>query len=275
MPSPLTKYQRQPKQYIDLPSKGKWYTPGALEKHEELEVYSMTASDEIATKTPDALLSGNSTANIIKNCVPSIRDPWQVPMVDIYTILSAIRMASYSDAISLTDTCTKCSEENTYEIGLQGIIGHLGNQTYTTDIEVLDMKFEVRPLTYKEFNAVNKENFKLQRRMMQDIPKIENDDSKGEEAQKIYDKLAELKANTVISSIAKVVTEDGEEETDIHAIADFIKNADKEYFSAIEEVLIKNNEQFSIPHTDTTCAACGHSDKLEVEMDYSNFFVIG
>ena len=274
MPSPLTKYQRQPKQYIDLPSKGKWYAPGALEKHEELEVYSMTASDEIATKTPDALLSGNSTANIIKNCVPSIRDPWQVPMVDIYTILSAIRMASYSDAISLTDTCTKCSEENTYEIGLQGIIGHLGNQTYTTDIEVLDMKFEVRPLTYKEFNAVNKENFKLQRRMVQDVPTLEGDELQGEETQKIYNKLADLKANTVISSIAKVTIE-GEEESDIHAIADFIKNADKEYFSTIEEVLIKNNAAFAIPKTDTTCAECGHTDKLDIEMDYSNFFVRG
>ena len=51
MPSPLTKYQRQPKQSIDLPSKGRWYSQGSLEKSEELEVFSMTASNEIATKT--------------------------------------------------------------------------------------------------------------------------------------------------------------------------------------------------------------------------------
>tara|TARA_B110000240_G_C13496977_1_gene452081 strand:- start:2073 stop:2900 length:828 start_codon:yes stop_codon:yes gene_type:complete len=275
MPSPLTKYQRQPKQYIDLPSKGQWYPQGALEKHEELAVYSMTASDEIATKTPDALLSGVSTANIIKNCIPSIIDPWAIPIVDIYTILSAIRMASYTDAISINDVCKKCGEENTYEIGLQGIIGHFGNQTFETNLSVADMKFELRPLSYKEFNSVNKDTFKLQRRMVQDIPEIENDDLKGEESQKVYDKLSELKANTVISSIAKVITDDGEEETDIHAIAEFIKNSDKEYFSNIEELLIKNNNAFAIPNTDTTCATCSHNDKLEVEMDYSNFFVQG
>jgi len=63
MPNILEKYQRQPKLYIDLPSKGRWYPPNALAKSDELAIYSMTASDEIATKTPDALFSGNTTVN--------------------------------------------------------------------------------------------------------------------------------------------------------------------------------------------------------------------
>ena len=66
----LKKYQRQPKLYIDLPSQGKYYSEGSLTKHEEIEVYSMTASDEIIIKTPDALLNGEATARIIANCVP-------------------------------------------------------------------------------------------------------------------------------------------------------------------------------------------------------------
>ena len=193
MPSPLEKYQRQPKQYIDLPSKGRWYSPGSLEKHEEIAVYSMTASDEIATKTPDALLSGNATANIIKNCIPSIRNPWEIPMVDIYTILSAIRMASYGDSISITSKCENCGEENTYEVGLQNMIGHFGDRKFVSEVQVDNMKFDLRPLNYKEFNAINKQNFHLQRRMQQVIPTIDNEDLQAEESQKIYDGLAELK----------------------------------------------------------------------------------
>ena len=107
MPSPLTKYQRQPKQSIDLPSKGRWYSQGSLEKSEELEVFSMTASNEIATKTPDTLLSGNTTVDIIKSCVPSIRNPWEIPLTDIYTILGVIRMASYGSSINAKNTCTE------------------------------------------------------------------------------------------------------------------------------------------------------------------------
>ena len=109
MPSPLTKYQRQPKQSIDLPSKGRWYSQGSLEKSEELEVFSMTASNEIATKTPDTLLSGNTTVDIIKSCVPSIRNPWEIPLTDIYTILGVIRMASYGSSINAKNTCTECT----------------------------------------------------------------------------------------------------------------------------------------------------------------------
>ena len=36
--SPLQKYKRQPKLFIDLPSKGAWYSPQVAEKFEELEV---------------------------------------------------------------------------------------------------------------------------------------------------------------------------------------------------------------------------------------------
>ena len=44
--NPLKKYFRQPKVYITLPSKGKFYTDGTLNLPEngELPVYAMTAS---------------------------------------------------------------------------------------------------------------------------------------------------------------------------------------------------------------------------------------
>lgn len=274
MPSPLSKYQRQPKQYIDLPSKGRWYSPGSLEKHEELEVYSMTASDEIATKTPDALLSGNATANIIKNCIPGIRNPWNIPMVDIYTILSAIRMASYGETISVTNTCAECREENTYEVSLQNMISHFGEQTFVDHYQLDNLKFELSPLNYKKVNEINKENFKHQRAMAQQVADMTDEERKAEESQKVFDALASLKAETVIASITKIQI-DEEEETDLKAISKFIKDSDKKYYVKAEELLIKNNENFSVPKTATTCASCGHNSQLDIEMDYSNFFVQG
>tara|TARA_B100000945_G_C20313586_1_gene564041 strand:+ start:182 stop:1006 length:825 start_codon:yes stop_codon:yes gene_type:complete len=274
MPSPLTKYQRQPKQSIDLPSKGRWYSQGSLEKSEELEVFSMTASNEIATKTPDTLLSGTTTVDIIKSCIPSIRNPWEIPMTDIYTILAAIRMASYGSSINAKNTCTECSEENNYDIDIQNMLAHFAKGNFEDSVVIDNMKFSLRPLTFKELNEINKQNFKLQRTLLQVVPSITDENQRAEEQQKVYDALAVLRKNTVISSIAKIEV-DNEEETDLNEIAKFIENADKDFFVKVEQAIMRNNEQFIVPDTDIECANCGHKSKLNIEMDYSNFFAQG
>ena len=95
-PNPLQKYFRQPKIYLSLPSKGHWYPEGAIEMTEngELPVYAMTAKDELAFKTPDALLNGQSVVDVVKSCLPNIKDPWLMPSIDVDAILIAIRIAT-------------------------------------------------------------------------------------------------------------------------------------------------------------------------------------
>ena len=49
--NPLQKYYRQPKIYLDLPSKGNFYPKGAIEGDpSKLPVFGMTAMDEIMFK---------------------------------------------------------------------------------------------------------------------------------------------------------------------------------------------------------------------------------
>ena len=43
----------------------------------------------------------------------------------------------------------------------------------------------------------------------------------------------------------------------------------------VEQAVMRNNEQFIVPDTDIECANCGHKSKLNIEMDYSNFFAQG
>jgi len=71
-PNPLINYFRQAKIYLTLPSGGKYYKEGSLELTEsgELPVMPMTAKDELALKTPDALLSGQATVDLIQSCIP-------------------------------------------------------------------------------------------------------------------------------------------------------------------------------------------------------------
>ena len=75
-----------------MPSKGVYYPTGSitLDENGEVGVYPMTAKDEIVMKTPDALLTGKSTVEVIQSCIPAIKDAWQVPSIDVDTILIAI-----------------------------------------------------------------------------------------------------------------------------------------------------------------------------------------
>ena len=98
--NPLKKYFRQPKIYLRLPSKGNFYPKGVLDFPEsgEIPVYAMTARDELIIKTPDALINGESTVEVIKSCIPNIKDPWKMPNIDTDAILIAIRIAKIGRA---------------------------------------------------------------------------------------------------------------------------------------------------------------------------------
>ena len=271
MPNILDKYQRQPKHYIDLPSKGRWYPNGILTKSEEVAVYSMTASDEIATKTPDALFSGNTVASIISNCVPDISNAWDIPSVDMYSILAAIRMASYGDSINMQSACAECIEDITYEINLQSILDYFTNTTFIETCKVGNITFNISPISYKTFSDINKIQFKLQRQVAQVIPKIDDDENQAEEMQKIYDQLSELRFQSVCNSISSIEIEE-EKESNFDKILNFLKNSEKDFYNKVEETIIKNNNVWTVPPSEVQCAACDHKYNLDLELDYSNFF---
>ena len=116
--NPLAQFFRQPKIYMSLPSNGKFYPTGALEMPEngELPVFAMTAKDELLMRTPDALMNGASTVEVIKSCVPSIKNPWFMPSIDVDAVLIAIRYATFGQEMGVGTTCPKCSEQDEKEV---------------------------------------------------------------------------------------------------------------------------------------------------------------
>ena len=63
--NPLQNYFRQPKVFLRLPSMGIYNKPEAIQGNvESIPVYGMTGMDEIILKTPDALISGESTVKV-------------------------------------------------------------------------------------------------------------------------------------------------------------------------------------------------------------------
>jgi len=271
MASVLSKYKRQPKLQISLPSQGKWWPPGSLEKWQDLDVYSMTSGDEIAIKTPDILFNGDATVKLIQSCIPAIKNAWHVPLVDLYTVLAAIRMASYGENLAITSACPNCAEMTDFDVPFNNLLELYQTKHFISEIRIDELTFHVKPLSYKDLTEVNKQTFKLQRQLQQKIPNIEDQDVKDIELQKIYDGLSNLQTSTVIHCVSSIETPEGLEK-DWNTINTFIRDSESTLLDKVVDTHVENSESFGMPENRLKCQACEHEYTQPSELDWSNFF---
>ncbi len=271
--SPLQKYKRQPKLVIDLPSKGAWYNDKIVDKFEELEVYSMTASDEIVVKTPDALITGNAVVNVIQNCIPAIKNAWMLNSHDFDYILAAIRIASYGDNMSVSHTCSKCGNEDKFGLPLQALLDHLSETDPVYTVRIDDFTIRLRPLTYKEMIENQLYTMKVRRELSQMNATVTDPEARDKTLNDIYSRINKQTEKIICDGIVDVTTPDGEEENNPLFIKDFILNSEGKYFDAVQETYTSNNQLLSIPKTDVSCSECENTDSIAPSLDYSSFFL--
>lgn len=274
--SPLQQYQRQPKLYITLPSNGKWYNENIVADGTvtDLAVFSMTASDEIGFKTPDALINGQATVKTIKNCIPSILDPWNIRTIDSDSILLAIRMATYGPSMTVGHVCNSCGEQNEYEISLQKYLDYYQTKTYNDTVKYNNFIVKLNPLTYQQWTEIQKKQTAFQRSLNLQIPKIDNDTQREEAIQSIIDQINELTIVSIFDQV-KSIEIDNNIETNKKEIVNFLSNQDVQFFHAIKDTIEKNIKDWSLPIEDIVCDKCNKNDKLRVALDSSDFFVQG
>ena len=277
--NPLSKYFRQPKLYVTLPSGGKFYPKDAIEMTEtgEFPVYSMTAKDELTMKTPDALLNGQATVEVIKSCIPNIKDPWQMPSLDLDALLIAIRLATYGEEMQLTIKTPVTGEEKVMAIDLRQILDGFANLEFSSVVEFQDLVVNIRPLTYKEFTKGALKTFEQQR-----IFNIVNDDKISDEDKlqaftNSFAKLTELTVDLMTNHIESIEI-DGQVVSNRKHIDEFIKNADKAFFQFIKDHIDQEKEKFTIKPLIATATpeeiaqGVPATYQIPVTFDQSNFF---
>jgi len=274
--SPLKKYQRQPKLYISLPSGGRFYDSVVLHNntYTDLPVFSMTASDEILFKTPDAMITGNATTANIKNCCPSILDPWKVVTLDVDYLLMAIRVATYGNSMTVQHRCSKCNTENAYQVDLTKYMEHFGRQEFKDTVMIEDFTVKLRPLTYTKWTEVQKKTIGLQRALYQQSNSIEDEEQKAQFIDQIVLQINELALSTVFDFV-EYIEVGGEKETDKNEIIEFLKTQDVAHFHAIKKVIDDNVDRWQIPSEQVECENCKAQNTLKVSLDASDFFVTG
>jgi len=254
--NPLTQYMRQPKIYITLPSKGNYWPMGSLEFTEtgEFPVYSMTARDELLFKTPDALMNGQAMVDVIESCMPNVKNAWDMPTIDLDTVLLAIRLATYGEYMNFVYKVPVVNEEEEYQIDLKVLIAQQQNN-YWIDQVVINPDFIifVKPLTLRHMTKNSIKNFENNR-----IFSLVNDESLSDE-QKLemfnqsFANLAKATIELIAENIYKILTPNGEV-TDRDFILEFVNNSDKEIFKTVKDHLqeMKNNNDLKPIEFSTT-----------------------
>jgi len=273
--NPLAQYYRQPKIYIKLPSNGEFYPEGALDKsvNEEYPVYAMTAKDELLLKTPDALLNGQSTVDVIKSCVPAILDPWKMPVIDVDAVLIAIRIATYGNEMDVTHICKGCESEADYVVDLTDSLGHIQSMRYETRVDHPPLIIHLHPYSYKDMTTVALKAFEQQR-----VLKIVSDQNM-EETEKLqkfnesFNKLTQFTIDTITSSITSIETPEGVV-TNSEMINDFINNTSKDIFESIQTHVNDFRDKSVLPTQKIQCEKCSEIAEVSISMDMSNFFAV-
>ena len=271
--NPLQQYFRQPKIFISLPSQGVYNKPGSITGDvNRIPVFGMTGMDEILMKTPDALLSGESTVTVINSCCPAIVDPWDLSSLDIDIVLAAIRIATYGGIMNITNTCTNCNTPSDYELEVSKLIDHYSTCSYDNKLVLNDLTIIVRPLCYQQTTDFSVRNFQLQQQMAQVYTMKDDEPEKKVEMTRIYQELASLRNDVFAAGIESIDT--GKTTVTERAyIAEWLDNVDSAVMKAITKHIESNQARWATPAHKVKCNNCEHEDSLTIDLDQSNFFV--
>ena len=271
--NPLRKYFRQPAVHLRLPSGGNYYPPGSLNlpPNGEVPILPMTAVDEITSRTPDALFNGSAVMEIIGSCVPSIKDPWVIPSVDINALLVAVRLASYGHEMEISSKCPQCGHMHELTVDLRSVLDRLHAPDYNETLVAGDLTFYFAPLTYRQLNQNSKINFEDQKliQMLNDTGMAEED--KMTQLGEAFRKMTSLTIKSIADSIATIKTADSLVTERAH-IQDFLYNCPKSVFDLIRDRAIKLREASDIAPIAVVCENCQHQYEQSFTLDMSNFF---
>lgn len=270
--NPLQQYFRQPKVFISLPSHGVYNKPDSFDGDiERLPVFGMTGMDEILVKTPDALLTGESTVKVIASCCPAIKNPWDLSIIDLDTVLTAIRIATYGPTLSLGNVCSKCGTENEYEFDLSAFIDYYSNCRYDNKVVDGDLTIYIKPLSYKESSNFSLKNFQLQQ-MLKQIGELADDEDKKKQLAALFEDLAKLQNEIFVSGIESV-TVGSTSVTERGYIKEWIENCDSAVVDKIKDQIFNNQVTWVSPAQKIKCDNCGTESKLNISLDQADFFV--
>ena len=279
--NPLQKYYRQPAIYIKLPSGGRYYPKEVFTPTEtgEIPILPMTVKDELAFKTPDAMINGQSTVDVIKSCVPNLLDPWKMVNYDTDAVLLAIRIATYGETMDVNFRVPVTNEEQSHTLNLPALLEDLGRAEIVDEtMTSTKFKIEIEPLTYKSLTKIQIARFEQQKMYGTIDNSTMTDEAKQSAFAKSFETLNMVNFSLLVDSIKSITTPEGNKVVDRAQIIEFCNNADAKTVTEIQEKLSDLRVQAQIPPLriktteDQIKKGAPTSFEVPVTFDSSNFF---
>ena len=279
--NPLNKYYRQPAIYITLPSKGKYYPKEVYTPTEtgEIPVFPMTAKDELAFKTPDAMINGQASVDVIKSCVPNLLDPWKMVNYDTDVVLLAIRIATYGENMDIAFRVPVTNESQSHTMILPELLEQLGRieiEDHTTTTK--GFKVQIQPLDYKTLTKIQIARFEQQKMYGTIDSSALTEQEKQTAFNKSFATLNMVNFSLLVDSIKSITTPGGDTVVDRAQITEFCNKTDANTINEIQEKLTALRLQAQMPSLkiketeEQIKKGVPASYEVPVTFDNSNFF---
>lgn len=270
--NPLRQYFRKPAIYLKLPSGGESYSSDVIDMPDngELPVYPMTAIDEITTRTPDALFNGDAIAELIKSCIPNIKNPYGINSIDFDAILIGIKTASQGNDYEVESQCPKCEEVSKYTVNLVSLLAGMNKPDYATPLVLGELQFKFKPLVYKEMNQINLNQFEIQR-FFSNIENLQDEREKTEQSKQALKMITELTMRVISQTLEYVQTPEAKVNDPNH-ILDFLKNCDKKTYTTIRDHGTNLKNATTMKPLQIICPSCSNKYEQSIVINATDFF---
>ncbi|MGZ8924647.1 MAG: T4 family baseplate hub assembly chaperone [Nitrososphaeraceae archaeon] len=258
--NPLLLRIKLPGETFRLPSQGLFYTNGELDsfvKNGEVEIYPMTAIDEIIISTPDKLLSGKAIEEVLSHCVPEITNARQMLAKDVDFLMVCLRRVSFGQfmEVNYTHNCEHATE-HVYSVDLQQMIRNTKAIDPTTlkDEYVCELDngqvVRLKPMTYGDIIDLYQDTM---------ILKVDVTDEKSAE-------------KLIINTMASVI-KDVDGITDQEQIKEWLGKIKLGWKSKIQEAIQSATEWGIDMKSIQKCPDCGEVVELKISANPVNFFI--
>ena len=213
----------------------------------------------------------SAVVSIIKSCIPGIKDPWQMPSVDIDASLIAIRAATNGTDLEVESKCPKCEEESKYGVNLIGLLGKMSVGNYDNMLNSGELKIKLKPMNYTDINQGNLAQFEMQRDISS-IESIVDQDERNEKSRTTMLKISKMNIDMMMNSIEFIMIPTGEQVIDKAFIGEFLENCDRNVHDLIRKSITSLRENTIIKPQQIKCIHCTYDYDQPLILNVTDFF---